>query len=424
MSIEQFKDVILPLRQQADVRDGWLRERLDTVIPIVMSRTDFDMWLIICREYNEDPVIMSMLPSTAMSARRRTILVFAKNDDGTVDRFSVDRYGHGEFFETQWKPEDGEDQYACLARIIKERDPQKIGVNFSKTFAFGDGLTYTEAEQLSQALGEEFMARCSGAEALAVGWLETRIEAEMAAYPTMVAMGHALIREAFSSRVIQPGVTTTDDVIWYMRQKIHEMGLQAWFQPACEIQAPGQSFEFLGKPARKLIMPGDMLWCDVGFYYLGLATDQQNQAYVLKAGETDAPDGLKAALRDTNHLQDIHMRHMQIGLTGNEVLEKTLNEARTFGMNAQIYSHPLGFHGHAAGPTIGLWDQQGGVPGRGDYPVFDNTAYSIELNLRKSIPEWDGQEVRIQLEEDAIMMGGKMYWLDERQHLEFHLIGN
>lgn len=422
MSLEQFKDMILPLRQQAEVRDRWLAERLDTVIPTIMNRSDFDVWLVICREYNEDPVIMSMLPATAMSARRRTILVFAKNEDGTVDRFSVDRYGHGSYFETQWQPEK-EDQWACLARLLKERDPKKIGVNFSRTFAFGDGLSYTETEQLHDALGDDLMARCSSAESLAVGWLETRTQSEMAAYPTLVAMGHALIAEAFSKRVIQPGVTTTDDVIWYMRQKIHDMGLQAWFQPACQIQAPGQSFEFLGKPARKLILPGDMLWCDVGFYYLGLATDQQNQAYVLKAGEKDAPEGLKSALHDTNHLQDIHMRHMQVGATGNEILQKTLNEASIFDMKAQIYSHPLGFHGHAAGPTIGLWDMQGGVPGRGDYPVYDNTAYSIELNLRKAIPEWDNQEVRIQLEEDAIMKNGKMHWLDDRQHKAFHIIG-
>jgi len=422
MSLQDYKDLILPLRQQAGVKDRWLEERLETVIPAVMGRSDFDMWLIICHEYNEDPVIMSMLPATAMSARRLTILVFAKNDDGTIDRFSVDRYGHGKFFETKWNP-DKEDQWDCLAGLIKERDPQKIGVNFSKTFSFGDGLSYTLAEKLSDALGEELMSRCAGAEDLAVGWLETRTESEMVAYPSMVKMGHDLIREAFSSHVVQPGVTTTDDVIWYMRQRIHDMGLQAWFQPNCELQAPGQSFEFLAKPKRKLILPGDMLWCDVGFYYLGLATDQQQQAYVLKPGEKDAPDGLKSALSDTNHLQDIHMRHMQIGRTGNEVLEMTLKESRIFGMNAQIYSHPLGFHGHAAGPTIGLWDMQDGVPGRGDYPVYDNTAYSIELNLRKAIPEWDDQVVRIQLEEDAIMKDGKMHWLDGRQHQNFHLIG-
>ncbi|MEL6307856.1 MAG: M24 family metallopeptidase [Chloroflexota bacterium] len=420
MSLQDYKDVILPLREQATVKNTWLKERLETVIPPLLERNKIDMWLVVCREYNEDPIIMTMLPAPAMSARRRTILAFCKNSDGTVDRLSIDRYGHGDFYEGVWNP-DQEGQWDCVARIVKERDPETIGVNFSSTFAFGDGLSYGEADKLDTALGE-YSKRCISAENLAVGWLETRTPSELAAYPTLVEMGHALIAEAFSSRVIHPGVTTTEDVIWYMRQTMHDMGLQAWFQPSCEIQAPGQSFQFLQEPARKLILPGDLLWCDVGFYYLGLATDQQQHAYVLKSGEKRAPDGLRKALRDGNDLQDIHMRHMQLGRTGNDVLAGTLKEAQVFGLNAQIYSHPLGYHGHAAGPTIGLWDQQGGVPGKGDYPIFDNTAYSIELNIKREIPEWDNQEVRIALEEDAVMRDGEMAWLDNRQ-TKFYLIG-
>lgn len=420
MSLQDYQDIILPLRKQLDVRKRWLRERLDSVIPGLMEREGVDMWLVICREYNEDPVIMSMLPAPAMSARRRTILLFHRQTDGTVQRMSIDRYGHGNFYKGVWQPEK-EEQWACLTRIVKELEPQKIAVNFSKTFAFADGLSYSEAEQLNDALGD-YMSRCVSAENLAVGWLETRTESEIATYPSLIKLSHALIAEAFSTKVILPGVTTTDDVIWWMRQKMHDMGLQAWFQPDCEIQAPGQSFHFLQEPRRKLIMPGDLLWCDVGFYYLGLATDQQQHAYVLKPGESDAPQGLRDALREGNRVQEIHMNQMKLGLTGNEVLEKVLDEAKIFKINAQIYSHPLGFHGHAAGPTIGLWDKQDGVPGQGDYPVHDNTAYSVELNIRKEIPEWDGQEVRIALEEDALMSGGKMRWLDDHQ-TAFHLIG-
>lgn len=203
---------------------------------------------------------------------------------------------------------------------------------------------------------------------------------------------------------------------------MHDMGFEAWFQPDCEIQAPGQSSHFLKESKRKLIMPGDLLWCDVGFRYLGLATDQQQHAYVLKPDETDAPQGLRDALKEANRVQEIHMHQMNVGLTGNDVLKKVLEEAKIFNINAQIYSHPLGFHGHAAGPTIGLWDKQDGVPGKGDYPIYDNTAYSIELNIRKEIPEWDGQEIRIAVEEDAIMSGGKMRWLDGHQ-TKLHLIG-
>lgn len=416
MSLDDYRHLILPLREQAEIKNQWLRKRLETVIPQIMGREDFDIWLIICREYNEDPVIMSLLPAPAMSARRRTILLFHKHD-GKVERFCIDRYGHGDFYKGVWKPEQ-EEQWACLRRIIKERNPQKIGLNLSQTFAFGDGLSYTEAEALDKALGE-YASKCSSAEGLAVGWLESRILDEIMAYPQLVEMGHALIVEAFSSKVIHVGITTTDDVVWWLRQRMTEMGLQAWFQPSCEIQAMGQTFQ--QETPRKVIMEGDLLWIDVGFIYLGLATDQQQHAYVLRPGESDAPAGLRAALADANALQDIHMREMQVGRTGNQVLASALEAAKAQGITPQIYSHPLGYHGHAAGPTIGLWDSQSGVEGRGDYPIFDNTVYSIELNIRKAVPEWGGQEVRIALEEDAVMQGGKMRWLHHRQD-KFHLI--
>jgi hypothetical protein len=418
MSLDDYRHLLLPLRQQAAIKNHWLRQRLDTVIPQIMEREGFDIWLIVCREYNEDPVIMSVLPAPAMSARRRTILVFHRQADGKVERLCIDRYGHGDFYQAVWKPEE-EEQWACLARIIKERNPQKIGLNLSKTFAFGDGLTYTEAEALNDALGE-YASRCTSAERLAVGWLERRIPDEIVAYPHLVEMGHALISETFSTKAIHVGITTTDDVVWWMRQRMQAMGFQAWFQPDCEIQAVGQTIET--KEPRKVIMPGDLLWIDVGFIYLGLATDQQQHAYVLRPGETDAPEGLKAALADANALQDIHMREMHVGRTGNDVLKAALKAAKLQAINPQIYSHPLGYHGHAAGPTIGLWDAQGGVEGRGDYPIFDNTVYSIELNVRKPVAEWGGEEVRIALEEDAVMQGGKMRWLHHRQE-KFHLIG-
>ena len=421
--VDAFRNRILPLRQQGDVINDWLQQRLEVVLPEIMQREGFDMWVIIAREYNEDPVIMTMLPKPAMAARRRTILVFTLQPDGTCERLTVSRYGQDGFYESVWNPAQ-EDQYECLARVIRERSPQVIGINYSDDFAFGDGLTYNEYRHLEQALGDEWMGRVRSAERLCLGWLERRIEPELHVYPGIVAMGHALIAEAFSSRTIHPGITTTEDVIWWFRQKMHDLGLLAWFQPSVEIQAQGENaIDFYANGnKRKIILPGDLLWCDVGFYYLGLTTDQQEHAYVLKPGEAAAPDGLNAALAAGNRLQDIHMQAMQVGRTGNEVLAATLEQARAEGIDATVYSHPLGYHGHAAGPTIGLWDQQGGVPGRGDYQLFDHTCYSIELNIKKAVPEWDGQEVRIALEQDAVLTNGQMRWLDGRQ-TTLHLIG-
>lgn len=418
-----FAEKLLPLRQQMIARNHWLKQRLETVLPEIMAREGFDMWLVIAREYNEDPVIMTLLPEPAMAARRRTILVFHRKEDGTFERFTLSRYGMEGFYESGWNP-DEEEQFACLARVISERDPKTIGINISPEFAFGDGLSQNEYSLLTNALSDTYRARLKSAERLCIGWLERRIPDELYVYPGIVEIGHALIAEAFSTKVIHPGITTTEDVVWWFRQKMHDLGLRAWFQPSVEIQANGQRFAELNtKPeVRKVILPGDLLWCDVGFYYLGLATDQQQHAYVLLPGETDAPEGLKAALVDGNALQDIHMQEMVVGRTGNEVLKATLDRANAAGITPSVYSHPLGYHGHAAGPTIGLWDQQDGVPGRGDYEVFDDTCYSIELNVKKAVPEWGGQSVRIMLEEDAVLTAGAIRWLHGRQ-TQFHLIG-
>ena len=418
----EFINERLPLRQQADVQDAWLKQRLDSLIPELLARENIDMWLVICREYNEDPVVMTMLPAASMSARRRTILVFARNATGKVERLTLSRYGYEGFYAAAWNP-DEETQHACLARLIRERNPQRIGINTSDLFAFGDGLSQSEYRLLHEALDEPCRERLVSAERLCVGWLERRLPSEITAYARLVEMGHQIIARAFSTAVIHPGITTTDDVVWWMRQTMHEAGLQAWFQPTIDIQAQGVEFAFLDSgDSRKVILPGDLLHCDMGFHYLGLATDQQQHAYVLRAGESDAPQGLRDALAAGNRLQDIHLEEMRVGRSGNEVLPAALERAKSEGIRPQIYTHPLGYHGHAAGPLVGLWDQQDGVPGIGDYPLFDDTVYSIELNVAHSVPEWDGQDARIMLEEDAVLTGGAMRWLDGRQE-SFYLIG-
>ncbi|MDP2871364.1 MAG: M24 family metallopeptidase, partial [Bacillota bacterium] len=370
------------------------------------------------------PVIMTLLPEPSMAARRRTILLLTRREDGTVERLTVSRYGMGDFYEAAWDP-DKEEQWACLARLVRERNPKVIGINVSSTFAFGDGLTHAEYVEMTDALGPELAARTKGAERLAVGWLERRISEEIEAYTGIVEIARAIVAEAFSSKVILPGVTTTEDVVWWMRQKVCDLGLRSWFQPSVSIQAPGLAGRSPGGqgggPARILIQPGDVLHCDFGLVYLGFCTDTQENAYVLKLGECEAPAGLSAAFATGNRLQDIHLEAMRTGRTGNEILAAALKRAVSEGIQPSVYTHPLGYHGHAAGPTIGLWDQQGGVPGRGDYELFDDTCHSIELNVRQAVPEWDGQQVRMALEQDVAFTGGKPHWLAGRQ-AELHLI--
>jgi len=412
--------LILPMKERAAVIDRWLATRVQTVLPDLMRRADIDMWVIISREYNEDPVIRTFLPSTWQSARRTTILVVF--DPGTgepLETVAVARYDVGETFKAVWDKEKDGEQWAHLASLIEERDPQRIGLNFSETFALADGISETEFRLFHEALPERLHDRVVSAENLAVGWLETRTPEEMASYQQIVRIAHEILAEGLSDVVIQPGITTTGDVQWWYRDRIRELKLTTWFHPSVSIARAGTPETDLSEWAlhrydEEVIQPGDLLHVDFGITYLRLNTDTQQHAYVLKPGESDAPEELRNALATGNRLQDILTRNIQTGRTGNEILAQSLAQAKDEGIIASIYTHPIGYHGHAAGSTIGMWDQQDGVPGDGDYPVHPNTAYSIELYAESEIDSW-GKAVRIQLEEDAFFDGEKTVYIDGRQ---------
>ena len=412
--------VTLNMKDRAEVIDNWLEERVETVLPDIMRRSGIDMWIIIAREYNEDPLILTLLPATWHAARRTTILVvYDPGDDKPLETFGISRYNTGNIFETKWDRDAQPDQWKALAEMISRKDPKKIGINKSTTFGLADGLSATHYDQLMEALPEKYLSRVVSAEAIAVGWLETRTESEMIVYQNIVRMAHQIIAEGFSEKVIQPGHTTTDDVVWWYRDRIREMGLSTWFHPTVSIQrADLESFDHLTAFSEglnpKTILPGDLLHVDLGISYLRLNTDTQQHAYVLKPGETAAPDYLVAALKKANRVQDILTGSFKAGATGNDILQVALEQCKAEGIKASIYTHPLGYHGHAAGPTIGLWDRQDGVPGQGDYPLYKNTAYAIELNASSFIEEWN-KEIRIMLEEDAFFDGENVRYIDGRQ---------
>ncbi|MEP5613682.1 MAG: M24 family metallopeptidase [Cyclobacteriaceae bacterium] len=410
----------LGMQARAEIIDLWLAEKVKNDLPGIMKRSGIDMWVVIAREYNEDPVIKTLLPATWQSARRTTMLIaFDPGDNKPIETFGMSRYNTGDLFKTIWNKEEKPDQWKALAEMIAEKDPKKIGINKSKTFALADGLSATHYDQLMEVLPKKYQSRVTGAENVAIGWLETRTASEMAVYPTIVRMAHQIIAEGFSEKVIQPGITTTDDVVWWYRDRIRELGFTTWFHPSVSIQRKDpESFEhlraFSDRPDKQVIIAGDLLHVDFGITYLRLNTDTQQHAYVLKPGESQAPSYLKEAFKKGNRVQDILTSNFKEGRSGNEILKATLDQCKAEELKGVIYTHPIGYHGHGAGPSIGLWDQQGGVSGRGDYPLYKNTAHSIELNAGVYIKEWE-KEIRIMLEEDAFFDGESTRYIDGRQ---------
>lgn len=413
-------DSILSMQQRAETVDRLLATRFETLPAKLMRREGISMWILVAREYNEDPVVMTMLPGDSHAARRRTILVFSDEGNEGVKGYAVSRYAVGDFFQARWNPEEQPDQWQAVSDLIAEKNPVTIGINVSSDFALADGLTHGEFEGLMGALSAEQEARVVSAERLAIAWLEARTDEEMELYPSIVKIAHDIIKEGFSNEVITPGNTTTEDVMWWYRDRIRELRLVTWFHPSVSIQREQQSVGefmdlFTNTEEQGVILPGDLLHVDFGITYLRLNTDTQQHAYVLKPGETSAPAGLQLGLATSNRLQDILTENFVLGRSGNEILRAAREQAIAEDIRPSIYTHPIGYHGHGAGPTIGMWDNQGDTVGRGDYELYENTAHSIELNATVSIPEWGGQDVRFMLEEDAYFDGDETYYIDGRQ---------
>ncbi len=416
------------LREQAVEQQEWLRLRLTRVLPELMAEYDVDMWILSMREYAEDPVFGSITSPTTFAARRRSIYVITRQEDGTLERLALGGTSQGGMFEafrsTRPAPTQptaelvGNEQWNLFRELVEDRDPDNIVLNIDPVWAFSDGLHAGEAEALIEALGDEYADRVKREPRLAMNYISLRLPEMMPRYQKIEESVHALISEAFSNSVITPGVTTTDDVLWWMRQKLQDLGYTTWFQTSVDVQRAGE----IPDDGSVVIQPGDLLWTDFGVVAMNLHTDTQHLGYVLRDGETDAPAGLKQCLANSNRLQDILLEHMEPGLTGNEVLANTLAQMHDEGINGTVYTHPIGDHGHGAGPLIGRWDAQEGVPVRGDATMLANVWHSIELQATTPIPEWGGKSASCRQEEEAYLdQDGDRHWVYRRQS-RLHLV--
>jgi hypothetical protein len=443
------------LREQADVQQRWLTRRMSIVLPMMMRKHGVEMWVVPMREYNEDPVFSSIVSPTTFAARRRTIYVFydqcsrpsalgsrqsavspAPRAEGRepraceIERIALGGTSQGGVFSAlrSTKPAAGpagaqaqrqaelwgDEQWQVLKKVVEERKPRSINIDVSRTFAFSDGLSAGELEGMRAALGPAWAKKLKRNDALALDLIATRLPDEEITYERMTKVVWGIIDTAFSNAVITPGVTRTQDVVWWMRQKVNDLGLGTWFQPSVEVQRMGATDERLGD--NPIIQRGDVLHCDFGITAYRLNTDTQHMGYVLRDDETDVPPGLQRALENSNTLQNIVMSEIQTGRTGNEVLRASLTRMRAEGIDGTVYTHPIGLHGHGAGPLIGLWDYQDGVPGRGDAKVIPSMWFSIELQATTPVPEWNGQALRSAQEEDAIVNAeGVIRWAWQRQ---------
>jgi len=415
---------ILPLKRQAEIFNEILAWRLDNILPLIMRREGIELWLVICFEYAEDPVYKTLIVQPLMSARRLSILLFHDDPKEGFKKLTANWHGNStcgpmytSIFSDEYRAKGAIGQLEAVVDYIKHHNPKNIGINtathweYFDDFSHGLGLSAFFKSNLEHTLGEEYRGRLVSAEKLCIGWFETRSPQELSLYRHLVGIGHKLISEFFSNRVIIPDVTSTDEVEWWIRQRLLSLGLEAWFHPSIDIIRSPEGISLYGKEDKN-IRRGDVLHCDIGFRYLGLATDMQHLAYICRLGEKDAPAGLKELLRKGNRLQEILLPEFKEGRTGNEILREALRKGRAEGLNPRIYTHPIGFYGHGSGMTIGMVEKQEFVPGTGEHPLHPDTVYSIELSVTGEIPEWKNASVTLGLEDEAVFNKEGCRWVD------------
>ncbi len=424
---EGDRPIALPIRDRAALVLEITQKRLDTLLPRLMRETGVDMWIITGNEDNHDPIFWTMVPYKNWSPITQILVLYDRGPELGVERLNISRTNTQGLFANAWDAaawdrEKREGQWECLGRIVRERDPKRIGINEGEIQWVAGGLTVALKRKLVEAIGPEYVARLESAEPLATLWAETLLEEEVDLMERAVAISHAIIAEMFSSAVVTPGKTTADDLKYYYWQQVAELGLDIAFAPSVRIR--GRSPENREEYGRddNVIRPGDILHCDVGLKYIHYNTDHQEVAYVLRVGETDIPETFQKHMAEANRLQDVFVGEFRTGLTGNELLSNMLTKARELGIpDPRIYSHSLGYFLHEPGPLIGLpWEQENN-PGRGDVKLVPMSSFTAELSITMPVPEWGGEDFRLPLEQDVVFLGDRMVFLDGRQ-TQYHLI--
>jgi Xaa-Pro aminopeptidase len=417
----------LNIRDRADLVLRVTRGRLDRLLAGFMRESGFDMWIIACNEDDLDPVLMTMMPYENWCPITQIIVLFDRGPDKGVERINVSRTDTQGLFENAWDAaawdkDKKESQWDCLGRIVRERDPKRIGINTGEVQWAAGGLTSVLEARLKDAVGPLYAARLRSAEPLATLWLETLGDEELEIMERAAAISRSLIADMFSDPVVTPGHTTTDDLRFAYWQRVADLGLDVSFSPFVSIRGRAPADVERYGTADKIIRPGDIVHCDVGLKYMRWNSDHQEVAYVLKPGETDVPETFRKMMAEANRLQDVYRGEFKTGLTGNEILVNTLRKAAGLGIpGPKVYSHSLGYFLHEPGPLIGLPWEQANNPGRGDVRLVPGSCFTAEMSVTAPVPEWGGKEFRLPLEQDVAFTGREVIFLAGRQ-TAFHVI--
>jgi hypothetical protein len=396
---------LLPWSQQIAVREQWLAKRHSMILDM-MRRNRVDMWIVVNEEFHDDPLTQYVAPPRPF-AGGRDFFVFIDTGDAGLKRVAITGFAEEsvkKFFEAPDHPKPADQ---VLPQLYQQYKPKKIALSYGGHRGVTRSITHDTYKFITEKMGPEAESHFVPAENLIEEYSDTRIPEEFATYTDMVTVTEILARRSLSGEVIKPGKTTVGDVRRWLYDQLGARGLTTWFQPDLRVQRKGKpndmSRGFLAvSPEEIVIQKGDVVHLDFGITYMGLNTDWQRMSYVLFDGEKEVPPGLKKALSNTNALQDSTCHNSKPARAAGDVYNDVMSDMKEKGIEAKVYSHPLGFQGHALGAAIDYraWQRAETLPPR---KLRDGSYISIELNSVTAVPEWDGQKVFVMEEDPAYL---------------------
>lgn len=387
-------------------------DKFDQVLPEVMRENDVDMWIIMCREGNFDPLYKFLGEGYVA---HNGYYIFTDTGKPRIERAVL---GIDGYLLEQGRTYDYFGDESELKTYVTSRNPKKIALNMSKDIGGADGLSYTGRQELASILGTEYESRFVSAEKLYSDFRSRHTASEIAAFAEAGDYSYRLAERALSNEVIVPGVTSLEDVAWWMLEQLFQSGLESSFgMPSIYITGP-KGIEATSNS--RIIQRGDILMLDWGVGLMGMYTDMKRMAYVLKEGEKEVPKSIQLAFDKAIEARKVVTDNIKVGITAKQNEDNIYAALKAAGFNRIEFNKPIadkktdviiGCHsvgdwGHGTGPSIAFFN-----PVQLNYVVKPTNFLSIELFAYTPIPEWGGSKLRIPLEDDAVVTTRGVEWI-------------
>jgi Xaa-Pro aminopeptidase len=382
-------------------------KKMESRLLPLMRKHGIAMWILMSHENHPDP-ILDLFGGYGISGwyGHRNAYIFTDPGQGKgleTAALGTHLSDHLKRFYGVLVPYGEEGLAPHLAEYVRERDPKTIAVDKSRTISMADGLSASLEQYLVEAIGPTYASRIVSSEPLAIDYVSSRTDDELEIEREASLITYNILRRAFSNEVITPGKTSLMDVYWWIVDEWKAQDLEFNFPPGLDIQRRG-SEERLDDALDPVIEPGDLLHVDFGIRLMGLVTDQQKMAYVLRRGEKEAPEGLRKAFEQSRRVGEIIVSELKPGVAGHVVKERAEERAIGEGILSSVYCHAQGNWVHDAGAWATFdWPERYGRHPR--EPVRGREIWSVEFSSSLDLPEWDGQRISMLREEDA--------WVDD-----------